>query len=75
MLIQYLYLGSIKNFKIATNSDNITHVISLNIIYLIIGFNRNNIAIATWIVSFVLTTNVLTYMYNKYTYIMYSLFI
>jgi len=44
MLIQYLYLGSMKYFKIATNSDNITHVIGLNIIYPIIGFNRNNTA-------------------------------
>jgi len=55
MLIQYLFLGSIKNFKIATNSDNITHVISLNIIHPIISFNLNNIAIATWILSYVLT--------------------
>lgn len=56
MLIQYLYLGSIKYFKIATNSNNITqYVISLNIIYPIIGFNGNNIAVATRIVSFVLT--------------------
>lgn len=43
MLIQYLFLGSLQYFKIATNCDNIPHIVSLNMSYPIISFNCSNI--------------------------------